>query len=158
MELRQRIEVLAPHNSKALKFSGDRPTRVLKLVPSLMRSGCKITNTNFFEDKFKWDNLSEDNDFYAQWRGKFSEDARTSGWIDVRVQGTENEKTKEGKVTIWLRAYLITKLSYKYSFMKSIMLAYARFFYSDQRRKYIEKWRRNVDIIERELRAQLGIR
>jgi hypothetical protein len=50
------------------------------------------------------------------------------------------------------------KLSYKYSFMKGIMLAYARFFYSEQRRKYIDKWRRNVDIIERELRAQLGIR
>jgi hypothetical protein len=156
-ELKQRTEVLAPHYVKVIKFKGDNPTKVMKIIPGLIRSIFKITSTNFFEDRFKWDNVTENNAFFDTWRGKYSEDERTTLWVDVRVQGIQNEKTKEGDVTIWLRAYLITKIPYSNFLHKVIQRIYSTYFYSDQRRMYNEKARRNLDILEKEIRAQLGM-
>ena len=156
-ELKQRSEVLAPHFLKTMKFEGENTTRVLKILPSLIRSVFKVTSTNFFEDKFKWDNVSENNDFYGQWRGKYGEDKRTTLWIDVRTQGTQNEKTRKGNVTIWLRAYFITKFPYRNVLDKTLLRVYSYYVYSNQRRFYSEKTRRDLDIMEKEIRAQLGM-
>jgi len=52
-ELKQRIEVLAPHYVKVIKFSGNHPSRVLKIIPNLIKEIFKITSTNFFEDVIK---------------------------------------------------------------------------------------------------------
>jgi len=156
-ELVQRNEVLAPHYLKTIKYSGDSPTKVMKIIPGLIRGVFKVTSTNFFEDRFKWDNVTENNMFFDTWRGKFTEDKRTTLWVDVRVQGVQNEKTKEGNVTVWLRAYLITKFPYSNFLHKIIQRIYSTYFYSDQRRMYNEKARRNLDILEKEIRAQLGM-
>jgi len=156
-ELRQRTEVLAPHFLKIIRYTGDNPTKVLKMMPGLIRGIFKVTSTNFFEDRFKWDNVVENNAFFDTWRGKYTEDERTTLWVDVKVQGIQNEKTKEGNVTIWLRAYLITKIPYSNFLHKVIQKIYSKYFYSDQRRMYNEKARRNLDILEKEIRAQLGM-
>lgn len=156
-ELRQRNEVLAPHYLKVIRYNGDNPTKVLKIIPGLIRSIFKVTSTNFFEDRFKWDNVRENNDFYDTWRGKYTEDERSTLWVDVKVQGTQNEKTLDGNVTIWLRAYIITKFPYSNFLHKAIQKVYSRYFYSEQRRMYNEKARRNIDILEKEIRTQLGM-
>lgn len=156
-ELMQRTEVLAPHYLKIIRYTGDNPTKVLKIMPGLIRGIFKVTSTNFFEDKFKWDNVLENNAFFDTWRGKYTEDERTTLWVDVKVQGIQNEKTKEGNVTIWLRAYLITKIPYSNFLYKIIQRVYSKYFYSEQRRFYNEKARRNLDILEKEIRAQLGM-
>lgn len=156
-EIRQRSEVLAPHYSKVLKYSGERPSRVLKFIPGMIRTVFKVTSTNFFEDIFKWDNLTENNLFYAAWRGKDTKDNRTALWVDVKVQGEQNEKSKDGNVTIWLRSYLITKFPYNNDFQKGIIRIYSRFFYSDQRRRYSEEARVLLNTLEREIRLQLGL-
>ena len=156
-ELKQKTEVLAPHYVKVLKYEGENVTRVLKIIPNLIKNVFKVTSTNFFEDKFKWDNVSENNDFYGQWRGKFGEDKRTDLWVDVRAQGTQNEKTKKGNVAVWLRAYTMTKFPYRNSFDKLLLRFYSHYFYSSQRRFYNEKARRNLDILEKEIRTQLGM-
>jgi hypothetical protein len=157
-ELKQRTEILAPHYMKVLKYNGDNPTKVLKIMPNLIKSIFKVTSTNFFEDRFKWDNVFENNDFFAAWRGVYTEDERTKLWVDVKVQGTQNEKTKAGNVTIWLRAYIITKFKFLTSIDKLLLKIYSMYFYSNQRRFYNEKARRNVDILEKEIRTQLGMR
>lgn len=156
-EVKQRIEVLAPHYLKTLKFSVDHPSRVLKIMPGLMKNTFKVTSTNFFEDQIKWDNLTEMNKFYGAWRGKDSKDERTVLWVEVKVQGEQNEKTKKGNVTIWLRSYLMTKFSYGNEIVKSILRLYSHYFYSEQRRVYTDEARKLLDILEKEIRVQLGI-
>lgn len=156
-EIRQRTEALAPHYLKVLKYEGDHPSRVLKFIPGMMRTVFKVTSTNFFEDVFKWDNLTENNLFFGAWRGKDGKDNRTTLWVDVKVQGEQNEKTKRGNVTVWLRSYLITKFPYNNDLQKSILRIYARYFYSEQRRRYTEEARRLLGVLEKEIRAQLGM-
>jgi len=156
-ELKQRIEVLAPHYLKTLKYSGDHPSLVLKFMPGLIRNIFKITSTNFFEDIIKWDNLTENNTFFGAWRGRDGKDERTTLWAEVKVQGEQNEKTKKGNVTIWLRSYLITKFPYSNALHKGILRIYSHYFYSEQRRRYTEEARRLLDILEKEIRVQLEI-
>jgi hypothetical protein len=156
-ELKQRNDVLAPHYVKVIKYNGENTSKVLKTIPALIKSTFKVTSTNFYEDQFKWDNVTEVNDFFAAWRGKYGYDTRTNLWVDVKVQGVQNEKTKKGNLTIWIRGYLITKFAYKYEFMKYFLRMYSYYFYSGQRIKYNEESRRNLDKFEKELRVQLGI-
>jgi hypothetical protein len=156
-EIKQKIEVLAPHYLKTLKYSGDHPSRVLKFIPSLIKDVFRITSTNFFEDDIRWDNSSENNMFYGAWRGKDGKDERTTLWVDIKVQGEQDEKTKKGNVTIWLRSYLITKFSYSNPLIKELLRVYLYYFYSERRRQYTEEARKLLDIIEKEIRTQLEI-
>jgi hypothetical protein len=103
----------------------------------------------------KWDNVTENNMFYGSWRGKYTEDERTTRWIQVKVQGEQNEKTKKGNVTIWLRSYLISKFQYSNPIIKEFLRLYAYYFYSERRRQYTEEARRLLSILEKELRTQL---
>jgi hypothetical protein len=154
-EIKQRTEVLAPHYLKTLKFSGYHPSRTLKLIPPLIKDIFKVTSTNFFEDVIKWDNASENNMFYGSWRGKYTEDERTTLWAQIKVQGEQNEKTKKGNVTIWLRSYLITKFQYNNPLIREFLRLYLYYFYSERRRKYTEEARQQLNILEKELRVQL---
>ena len=156
-EIKQRAEVLAPNYIKVLKFSGEHPSRVLKMIPTLMKEIFKITSTNFFEDLMKWDNLTEDNKFFGAWRGRDGKDARSDLWVDVKAQGEQNEKSKNGNVTVWLRSYLITKFKYSNSLVKGLLRVYAYYFYSEQRRKYTDEARDRLNILEKELKTQLGL-
>jgi hypothetical protein len=156
-ELKQRTETLAPHYLKTLKFTGNHPSIVLKFIPGLIKNTFRVTSTNFYEDKIKWDNASENNMFFAAWRGKYTEDARTDLWVDVKVQGEQNEKTKKGNVTIWLRSYLITKFKYSNDLIREFLRLYSYYFYSERRRLYTEEARRLLSILEKEIRVQLGI-
>lgn len=156
-EIKQKIDVLAPHYLKTLKYNGEQPSRVLKIIPPLMKSIFKVTSTNFFEDIVKWDNLTENNLFYNVWRGRDGKDERTVLWVEVRVQGEQNEKTKKGNVTIWLRSYLTTTFKYSNEIMKGLLRMYSYYFYSEQRRRYTEEARRLLDILEREIRMRLEI-
>jgi hypothetical protein len=156
-ELKQRNDVLAPHYVKVVKFTGENTSKVLKLIPGLIKSVFKITSTNFYEDFFKWDNVSENDDFFAAWRGKYGYDGRTSLWVDVKVQGIQNQKTKKGNVTIWIRGYLVTKFKYSNNFIKSLLRLYSYYFYSGQKIYYNEQSRRNLDRFEKEVKTQLGI-
>jgi len=58
---------------------------------------------------------------------------------------------------VWLRSYLITKLSYSNPIQKGLLRFYSYYFYSERRRQYTEVARKLLDILEKEIRAQLGI-
>ena len=156
-EIKQRVDVLAPHYLKTLKFSGEHPSKLFKIIPPLIKTVFKITSTNFFEDVIKWDDTTENNMFYGEWRGKDGKDERTTLWVSVKIQGEQDEKTKKGNVTVWLRTYLITKFPYASVIDKELLRVYSYYFYSERRRKYTEDARRLLSILEKEIRTQLGI-
>jgi hypothetical protein len=155
--LKLKSDVLAPHNVKTIKFSGDHTSRILKIIPPLMKNIFKITSTKFFEDSVKWDTSGDPTSFYAVWRGRDDKDARTSVWVIVKVQGDETEKDKKGNLTIYISGILVTTLPYDNAFWKVISQTYSRVFYSEQRRRYIAEARRYLEILESEIRKQLEI-
>ncbi len=157
-DLKLLSDVFSPHYIKTLRYEGDHPSRTISFMPNLIRSIFRITSTNFYEDEIKWDKSSENIEFYGQWRGKDTKDARTTFWMKVKVIGKQNAKDKKGYVTIYIHPYLVTKLPYTNFLDKALYFSYTRLFYKAQRRKYIEKQLYLSNRFEQELKKELGIR
>ena len=156
-DLQMKADILAPEHTKVIKFSGDHTSRFLKLIPTLIKEIFKISSTNFYEDRIKWDKSDDPIGFYCEWRGKDSKDNRTSVWVKVKIQGNQTEKEKKGEVTIWISGAIITKIPYSNIIDKSLARAYSHFFYSDQRRRYAEEARTRFNVLENEIKKELGI-
>jgi len=154
-ELQLKSDILAPRHVKTLKFSGYHPSRFLKIVPDLMKEVFKLSSTKFFEDKIKWDKSADPIEFYGEWRGRDDQDARTSVWIKIKVQGVQSEKDKKGEVTIQITSTLVTNLPYSNFLEKAIVRTYSYLFYSEQRRRYVIKARRLLEILEAEIKKEL---
>jgi hypothetical protein len=158
-ELKILSDVFSPHYVKTIRYEGDHPSRTLNFMPGIMRSIFRVTSTNFYEDEIKWDRSFPDNvEFYGQWRGKYTHDARTAFWIKVKVIGKQSVKDKKGYVTIYIHPYLATTFPYSNFLDKALYFSYTRLFYKAQRRKYIEKQLYLSNRFEQELRKELGIR
>lgn len=156
-DLQMKADILAPENTKVIKFSGDHPSIVLKLIPSLIKETFKVSSTNFYEDRIKWDISGDPIGFYGEWRGADKKDNKTSVWIKVKTQGEQTQKEKKGEVTIWISGIIATKFSYSNILDKSLVKIYSRLFYSEQRRRHVEEARRRFIILENEIKKQLGI-
>ncbi len=154
-ELQLKTDILAPKHIKTLKFSGYYPSRFLKIVPSIMKEIFKLTSTKLFEDKIQWDKSSDPIEFYGEWRGRDDKDARTSVWIKVKVHGIQREKDKNGEITIEITSTLFTKLPYSNFLEKMLVKTYSYLFYSEQRRNYIIKARRLLEVLENQLKKEL---
>jgi hypothetical protein len=153
--LQLKTDILAPESVKTLKFAGYYPSRFLKLIPGLIKEIFRLSSTKFFEDKIKWDKSTDPIEFYGEWRGKDDQDKRTSVWIEVKVQGVQKENDKMGEVTIEISSTLDTKLPYSNFLEKALVRTYSYLFYSEQRRKYVIKARRLLEILEGKLKKEL---
>ncbi|MEM5804718.1 MAG: hypothetical protein QXU82_02625 [Candidatus Aenigmatarchaeota archaeon] len=141
-----RTEVLPLEGEIERELEGSNPTKLLKEIPSLMKQLFKIGSSSFFEDKIKWDKLGDPVEFFAQWRGKVGEDARTNFWLKVVVQGRQGLKDKRGSVTVKITGWLETEIPHETSLDKAMKLANMRMFYAKQLQEYV---RRNRALIER---------
>ena len=154
-KLRIRTDILAPEHKKILKFSGYNPVRFLKIVPKLLKSVLRLSGSKFYEDKIKWDVSSDKVDFYGEWRGKDDKDGRTSVWGKIKIQGSQNPNDKKGSLTIEIKGEMVTEFDYSNFVDKALYLAYSKLYYSEIRRKYIVKARKDIEDIEKELKKEL---
>lgn len=156
-ELEIKTDILAPRHQKTIEYSGDYPSRLFKVIPPLMKDIFKITSSNFFEDKIKWDTSGEPTEFFGQWRGRDGKDRRTDVWVIVKVQGKQSPTEKKGSAVITIRGIIETSFPYSNLIDKSLVKTYSYFFYDKQRRYYIEEARRRFDILENEIKKELEI-
>lgn len=157
-KLVMKSDILAPAHIKTLKFSCDHPSRLMKVIPTLMKETFKITSTNFYEDKIKWDTSADPTEFYGEWRVKDTKDNRTSLWVSVKLQGKQSIKERKGEVAVWLSGSLITEIPYSMILDKTLYRIYAYYFYSNQRRFYNEQARTLFIKLEEEIKKVLEIR
>lgn len=156
-DLRLRADIFSPQHIKVIKYSGNHPSKTLKMIPSLIKFVFRITSTNFYEDEIKWDKSGEPIEFFGQWRGRDGKDRRTDIWIKVKVIGEQNSKDKNGDVTIQIEPYMITKLPYSNFLDKLLAKTYSHFFYGNHRKEYIKRELILLTRFEDELKRQLGL-
>lgn len=156
-QLVMKSDILAPAHTKTLKFFCDHPSKLMKVMPSLIKETFKITSTNFFEDRIKWDISADPVEFYGEWRGKDTKDNRTTLWVSVKLQGKQSLKEKKGEITIWLSGSLITQIPYSMIIDKTLYRIYAYYFYSNQRRYYSSIARDLFGKLEEVIKKELEI-
>jgi hypothetical protein len=150
-------DVFEPEYLKAITLTVQNPARIFKEIKNMLVEVFRRTGPDFYEDVIKWDVSSDPVDFYGSWRIRDQKDARTVMWGLVIVQGQQYQKDKSGKITIWLRGTLRTKIPYVTPIEKSIAWLYMRLFYAERRRRYLIKAKEHFDKLENELRAMYGI-
>lgn len=151
-------DILAPEPEKTLKFSLYHPSKILSMIPELIKEIFRISGTNLFEDEIKWDTSGDITKFYGSWRCKDTKDARATVWPKVKVMGEQSPKDKKGSITIWISGELIVKLPYKNILEKSLARLYSYWFYSEKRRKYIAEAKDKLDVLENEMRRIFEVR
>lgn len=156
-KLRLLIDLLPHKHSKILRYVGDHPSRILKIVPPLLLKIFRVTSTNLFEDDFRWDKSGEPIEFFAMWRIRDKKDVRTTCWTKVKVLGEQNSKDKKGRLMIDIHPYMITEFPYSNFIHKIFYRSYSYFFYGNQRRRYRERELILVDRLENNIREEFGI-
>jgi len=151
-------DILAPEHEKTLKFSLYHPSKILGMVPELIKDIFRIGGTNLFEDEIKWDTSGDITKFYGSWRGKDGKDVRTTVWPKVKVLGEQSPKDKKGSITILISAELIVKFPYKNILEKALARLYSYWFYSEKRRKYTVEAKDKLDVLENEIRGIFEVR
>jgi hypothetical protein len=150
-------DVYSPNAVKTIKFDGDQPSRVLKTIPSFMKSIFRVSSSGFFEDEIKWSKLGDRVDFFGQWRAKVSLDGRTTFWIKVKVIGEQSSKDKKGSVKIYIQPYTKTTMPYDNVWDKMLASIYSYMSYKKTIRKYIERRMLYLNQFEDSLKRDLGL-
>jgi hypothetical protein len=151
-------DVYSPQAVKTMKFTGDHPSRVLKIIPSLMKSVFRLAGSKFYEDELKWDKTFETIDFFCQWRGAVGMDSRTTFWLKVKIIGEQSSKDKRGTVTIYIQPYIKTEIEYDNTMDKILGTIYSYLFYKKTVRTYIERQNLYLRQFESSLKKELGLR
>jgi hypothetical protein len=151
-------DVYSPQAVKTMKFTGDHPSIVLKIIPSLMKRVFRLSGSKFFEDEIKWDSTFETIGFFGQWRGAVDMDGRTKFWVKVKIIGEQNSKDKKGTVTIYIQPSIKTDLPYNNTMDKILGTMYSNLFYKKTVRNYIARQNLYLKLFESSLKKELGLR
>lgn len=150
-------EVLVPEAEFKATYSAHNPAQLLGLMLELLKGTWRIPSAATYTDKIKWDVTGKEVEFYGEWRARDKKDARSTVWNRVIVQGTQDPKTKEGKVTVRLKPKLHTTLKYATPVDEAVRFMYLNTFYKDQMKKYIAIGKKRVTDFDDNIRRILGI-
>ena len=150
-------DILAPSDKKTIEYTGFHPSKIIKMMPDIIKDTLKVEGGGVFEDKIKWDVSGDPVSFYGDWRGKYAFDGRSFAVFKINVQGSQGAKDKVGKVKITIKGSVETKFPFTTSFHKSAVWFYTYFFYNKQRREYIDMGKILISRIEDEIRSTFNL-
>ncbi len=150
-------DLLAPKSKLKFEIKGKEPFKVVKMMPSIIKYILRITSTDLFSPVLKWDASGETREFYAEISGEPKKDKWSKVIVKAKVRGTQNHKTKEGKVTVELKGVLQTEYTYSIFIQRLFWLLYNKYFYYEQRRRYLAGGRKDIETIKTEVLSLFGL-
>lgn len=152
-----KTEFLAPAEKKTIEFNGFHPSKIIKMMPDLLKDTLRLEGGDVFEDKIKWDISSDPVSFYGEWRAKYEFDMRSKAKFKIVLMGSQNAKDKIGKIKIMIKGDLETTFPYTTFLHRSVLWVYLYFFYNKQRRGYIDAGKILIERIEDEIRSTFNL-
>lgn len=150
-------DILAPSDKKVIEYSGLHPSRIIKMMPDIIKDTLRVEGGSVFEDKIKWDVSGDPVSFYGDWRGKYPFDGRSSAFFKINVQGSQGAKDRIGKIKITIKGSVETKFPFTTPFHRSALWFYSYLFYNKQRREYIDMGKILTNRIEDEIRSAFNL-
>jgi len=155
-EIKVKYDILSPEPTKSLEFTGTNVSKLISLIPDILKDIFRVEDSSIFEDELKWDVSGEDTEFFGTWRAKVSKDTRTTVWISVKIQGEEN-KDKNGHVVVRMSGTITSSFSFENILEKALGWLHIRNVYSKQLRNYIEESKQQLNKLENEIRRKFQI-
>ncbi len=151
------FDLLHPQFVKVFEYSGPTPSRIFKHVKSIIVDTLAIEGPSFYEDSIKWDVAGDPVMFYGVWRGVETKDARAKIVLQIKIQGEEGKRDRQGWLTVWIRYMLNVDIPYGNFLEKSLSFINAELYYKPRVRQYQEQARRRMDEIEDKLRSTFDL-
>ncbi len=150
-------DILAPSEKKTIEYSGFHPSRLIKLMPEILKSAMIIKSKDIFEDKIKWDVSSDPISFYGEWHINYTFDVRSKAKYKIVLQGSQSAKDKMGSIKISIKGAVETSFPFTTFLHRSVFWIYNYAFYNKQRRQYLETARILIDRVEDEIRSTFSL-
>ena len=147
------FDLIGPQFVKVFEYSGPSPSKIINQIRDPVMDVMQIEGPSFYEDSIKWDVSGDPTKFFAICRGIEGKDARSKVTLFIKLLGEESPKTKQGKLTMWIRYYMTVNIPYNNALQKSFAFLNANFFYKQRVKQYQEEARRRMNQFEEMLRA-----
>lgn len=152
-----KTDILAPSDSRIIEYTGFHPSRLIRMLPDIIKDALRVEGGDVFEDRIKWDVSADPISFYGDWRGKYAFDGRSSAVFKLNIQGSQSAKDKVGKVKIVIKGAIETKFPLTTFLHRIFVPIYMYVFYNKQRREYLETGKVLIDRIEDEIRSMFNL-
>ena len=141
-------EILAPSGELLINYTGKEPFRAMAITPKMLRDVMKIPGKDLFELDIRWDTSSDPRGFYGVWLGRRTEDRWTETKLKIIVQGEQKVADRTGSCEIHIRGHLVTSYDFNNFIQRSFWWFYNKGFYYQQRRRYLEFAKDNMQEIK----------
>ena len=155
-EIKIKTDVLAPDREFTADYKCYHPTRIMHSMLELGKMIWRVPSSAAYWDKMKWDNTSEQAEFYGEWRVRDTKDGYSKVINKIVVMGTQG-KDKNGKITVKIKPTLETTIPYQTPFDKALFKIYLDTVYRKQILQYVDLAQRRVKEFDYEVRKILDI-
>jgi len=150
-------EVLVPEAEFTAEYTTNNPAKLLGVMLLVMKENWRVSSSNVYTDKIKWDVTGEKVDFYGEFRCRDKKDSRTTVWTRIIVMGQQDPKTKDGTVQVKVKPKIYVKLESTTAIDKALRMIYLNTFYKDQYKKYVDTAKKRVNDFDDQIRHLLEI-
>ena len=149
-------DILLPLESLRVNYKGSNPFNACKAFPTILKDIMKVSSSSIGETELKWDTTGPSADFYGKWIARRSEDRWTKTFIRIIAQGDQSKDYK-GSIKIIIKGTVATEYEFSNFIQKSFWWFFNLGFYYNQRRKYLEYARENVEDIKISIQKVLNV-
>jgi len=132
MSIKFQDSLIYPSEAEVIKFKGKEPFRIYYKMSSLLKDVLETSGAKVWERIIKWDLTDVNKSFYVSWEAERSIDTWSKIAVYVTAMGSQNSETREGEVTIKIKATFTTKVSVN-SFQKIFWWLYYVIYYKKKR-------------------------
>lgn len=150
-------EVLVPEAEFVAEYTAQNPAKLLGIMLLLMKENWRVSSSNVYTDKIKWDVTGEKILLYGEFRCRDKKDSRTTVWTRIIVMGEQDPKTREGTVQVKVKPRIFMKLESTTALDKALRLIYLNTFYKEQYKKYVDIAKKRVNDFDDLIRFNLEI-
>ncbi len=134
-----------PKEKEIIKYTGPEPFRIYGSMGNLFKDVFELAGKDVFEDKIKWDALTDNKSFNVKWHVEKKFDGWTKVEVIVVILGKQNSKTREGDIIITVVPTFITEIDMGF-FQKTFWWMYYFIYY---KKKRIEDFYRAKSLINK---------
>ncbi|RLI99567.1 MAG: hypothetical protein DRP06_03265 [Candidatus Aenigmatarchaeota archaeon] len=145
-----------PRDKELIKYDGPESFRIYGAISNLFKDIFELAGKDVFEEKLKWDALTDDKGFNVKWHIEKKFDSWTNMYVVVVILGKQNSKTRNGNITITIIPTFKTEVEMGF-FQKAFWWIYYFIYYKKKRIEHFYRAKSLVNKFKQEIGNLYGM-
>ena len=151
-------DCLSPTQFVYLTYNGANPYKVYTKITSMMQQFFEISSSGVFEDRFHWDIVGSNIDFFMRMKARRDFGKFTNMFVHMNIRGSRKKDANTGTFTLRVNSYLETNFEYRNPISKTLWYLYSYIFYNKRRRGHLEFCRNTTNDFINEIKEHFNLR